>query len=308
MLNILTITLVTALLALVTTNPGGEITAQILLSMAGMLLAQLAPFFDMAFLVSALTQDARAALGISVLGVVLAYGFAVTVEYIGSIDILGPISPFRYCARLRCPRGTNRRDAGHGRPHRRARHHPSGIETMERAKPPPEEQPHHPSSTPRRSHVGECQSVSWMRNCSTCRRQAAGARLISGITILGSPTRVSHDSYWPLVCLRQIRKVAVNAMPVAAKPSVASNERPSTMDSTPRASAITPEMAETNALVLARPVSFTLSSQVAVSTAGSRRNPIARRPSRGWIWPEVLARHCCGTTLTKLTIPVKMTW
>ena len=90
MLNILTITLVTAVLALVTTNPGGEITAQILLSMAGMLLAQLA-FFDMAFLVSALTQDARAALGISVLGVVLAYGFAVTVEYIGSIDILGPI-------------------------------------------------------------------------------------------------------------------------------------------------------------------------------------------------------------------------
>lgn len=308
MLNILTITLVTAVLALVTTNPGGEITAQILLSMAGMLLAQLA-FFDMAFLVSALTQDARAALGISVLGVVLAYGFAVTVEYIGSIDILGPISPFRYCARLRCPRGTNRRDAGHGRPHRRARHHPSGIETMERARPP---RPRNSRTIPHRRRDGRTWGVPERVLDAQLRhghgRQAAGARRISGITILGSPTRVSHDSYWPLVCLRQVRKVAVNAMPVAAKPSVASNERPSTMDSTPRASAITPEMAETNALVLARPVSFTLSSQVAVSTAGSRRNPIARRPSRGWIWPEVLARHCCGTTLTKLTIPVKMTW
>ncbi|MCW4457979.1 ABC transporter permease [Microbacterium sp. MPKO10] len=94
-LNIITITLVTAALALVTTNPDGEITGQILLSMLGMLLAQLA-FFGIAFLISAITQNARVALAISVFVVAIGYGLAITVEYVGSIDILGPISPFRY--------------------------------------------------------------------------------------------------------------------------------------------------------------------------------------------------------------------
>lgn len=94
-INIITITLVTAVLALVTTNPDGEITTQILLSMVGMLLAQFA-FLGIAFLLSAITQNARAALAISVFSVVLGYGLAVTIEYVGSINFLGPISPFRY--------------------------------------------------------------------------------------------------------------------------------------------------------------------------------------------------------------------
>ena len=165
MLNILTITLVTAVLALVTTNPGGEITAQILLSMAGMLLAQLA-FFDMAFLVSALTQDARAALGISVLGVVLAYGFAVTVEYIGSIDILVP---------LLCPPPMPSRDestrcwswpASSSRSAPPFWHRDDGKSETST----PEEQPHHPSSTPRRSHVGSARACP---GCATAARSRA---------------------------------------------------------------------------------------------------------------------------------------
>lgn len=94
-LNLLAITLVTSALSLATTNPGGEITGPIVVSMFGMLLAQLG-FFGIGFLVSSVIKNFRTALSVAILSVVLGYGLAVAIEYIGSIDFLGPLTPFRY--------------------------------------------------------------------------------------------------------------------------------------------------------------------------------------------------------------------